>query len=67
MARGLTAKAALGLQRPHRILAAFNRMPVMSYSRTARLILLALATLLLLGGCGQKGPLYLPDEQQEEE
>jgi predicted small lipoprotein YifL len=36
-------------------------------TRTVRLIILALATLLLLGGCGQKGPLYLPDEKQEEE
>jgi predicted small lipoprotein YifL len=29
--------------------------------------LLVLATLVLLGGCGQKGSLYLPDEQQQEE
>jgi predicted small lipoprotein YifL len=36
-------------------------------TRTVRLIILALATLLLLGGCGKKGPLYLPDEKQEEE
>jgi predicted small lipoprotein YifL len=42
-------------------------MPAMSYTRTVRLTLLALAALLVLGGCGQKGPLYLPDEQQEEE
>jgi len=39
----------------------------MRYSRTARLTLLFLATLILLAGCGQKGPLYLPDEQPEEE
>jgi predicted small lipoprotein YifL len=39
----------------------------MRYSRTARLTLLLLATLVLLGGCGQKGPLYLPDEEQQEE
>ena len=38
----------------------------MRYSRTARLILLLLATLVVLGGCGQKGPLYMPDEQQED-
>jgi predicted small lipoprotein YifL len=29
--------------------------------------LLLLAALILLGGCGQKGPLYLPDEDQQEE
>ncbi|MGD8631109.1 MAG: lipoprotein [Gammaproteobacteria bacterium] len=39
----------------------------MRYARTARLTLLLLATLVLLGGCGQKGPLYLPDEEQQEE
>lgn len=39
----------------------------MGYSRTAKLTLLVLAALLLLGGCGQKGPLYLPDKQQEED
>jgi predicted small lipoprotein YifL len=39
----------------------------MRYSPLARLTLLVLATLVLLGGCGQKGSLYLPDEQQEEE
>ncbi|PAU77551.1 LPS translocon maturation chaperone LptM [Halomonas salipaludis] len=32
----------------------------------ARAALLALA-LLLLAGCGQKGPLYLPDDQQAAE
>jgi len=39
----------------------------MGNSRTAKLTLLVLATLMLLGGCGQKGPLYLPDKQQEED
>ncbi|MGD8630114.1 MAG: lipoprotein [Gammaproteobacteria bacterium] len=39
----------------------------MRYARTTRLTLLLLATLVLLGGCGQKGPLYLPDEEQQEE
>ena len=39
----------------------------MRYARTTRLVLLILASLILLGGCGQTGPLYLPDEQQEEE
>jgi len=39
----------------------------MRYSRTARLTLLLLAALILLAGCGQKGSLYLPDEQPEEE
>jgi predicted small lipoprotein YifL len=39
----------------------------MRYARTARLTLLLLATLVLLAGCGQKGPLYLPDEEQQEE
>jgi predicted small lipoprotein YifL len=39
----------------------------MRYSRTARLTFLLFAALLLLGGCGQKGPLYLPDEEQQEE
>jgi len=39
----------------------------MRYSYTARLTVLLLASLILLGGCGQTGPLYLPDEQQEEE
>lgn len=37
-------------------------------TRTKRLPLLLtlLATLLLtLGGCGQKGPLYLPDDAQQ--
>ena len=61
-----TAVPALGLQRSRRILAAIHRMPAMRYSRTARLILLLLATLVVLGGCGQKGPLYMPDEQQED-
>jgi len=39
----------------------------MIFSRTARVTCLLLATLILLGGCGQKGPLYLPDEEQQEE
>jgi predicted small lipoprotein YifL len=39
----------------------------MRNARTARLTLLLLAALVLLGGCGQKGPLYLPDEEQQEE
>ena len=39
----------------------------MRYARTAPLTVLLLATLILLGGCGQKGPLYLPDEEQQEE
>ena len=42
-------------------------MPAMRYSRTVRLTHLLLAALILLGGCGQKGPLYLPDEEQQEE
>jgi predicted small lipoprotein YifL len=29
--------------------------------------LLLIAALILLGGCGQKGPLYLPDEEQQED
>jgi predicted small lipoprotein YifL len=39
----------------------------MRYARTTRLTLLIIAILVLLGGCGQKGPLYLPDEEQQEE
>jgi len=39
----------------------------MRNSRTTRLTLLALALALLLGGCGQKGPLYLPDKDQRDE
>jgi predicted small lipoprotein YifL len=39
----------------------------MRHAHTARLLLLILTSLTLLGGCGQTGPLYLPDEQQEEE
>jgi predicted small lipoprotein YifL len=35
--------------------------------RLARLTLLVMAALILLDGCGQKGSLYLPDKQQEEE
>lgn len=33
-----------------------------------RLVLFVLATLAaaLVGGCGQKGPLYLPDESEED-
>ncbi len=27
-------------------------------------VALALAALLMLAGCGQKGPLYLPDDEQ---
>ncbi len=29
------------------------------------LLFAALATLSLLGGCGQKGDLYLPDQQEQ--
>lgn len=65
--RSNDGNTALGLQQSHRILAAFDRMPAMRYSRLARLTLLVLATLIALGGCGQKGSLYLPDEHQEEE
>lgn len=32
----------------------------------ARRLLALLSLLLLLGACGQKGPLYLPDETEEE-
>lgn len=32
----------------------------------AGLIVLALGSALLLAGCGQKGPLFLPDETQSE-
>jgi len=39
----------------------------MRVSRTARLTILLLASLVLLGGCGQKGPLYLPDEEPQEQ
>ena len=39
----------------------------MRNSRPVRLTMLVLATLILLGGCGQKGSLYLPDEQQGKE
>jgi len=39
----------------------------MSYLRTTRLTILLLASLVLLGGCGQTGPLYLPDEEQQEQ
>jgi len=39
----------------------------MRYLRLARLTLLVMVTLILLDGCGQKGSLYLPDKQQEEE
>lgn len=39
----------------------------MNRPRTTRLAILALAFALLLGGCGQKGPLYLPDEQEQQQ
>ncbi|MDF2182404.1 lipoprotein [Neptuniibacter sp. CAU 1671] len=29
------------------------------------LLSIVLGSLVLLGGCGQKGPLYLPDETQQ--
>ena len=38
----------------------------MRYSRTTTLTILLLASLVLLGGCGQTGPLYLPDEEPQE-
>lgn len=34
---------------------------------TARALLLAAGLALLLAGCGQKGPLYLPDDEQAAE
>ena len=33
---------------------------------TPRIMLLVACVLVLAAGCGQKGPLYLPDEAQEE-
>ncbi len=39
----------------------------MRVSRTTRLTILLLASLILLGGCGQTGPLYLPDEEPQEQ
>ncbi len=36
--------------------------------RLARWLLASLITaVLLISGCGQKGPLYLPDENQQQE
>jgi predicted small lipoprotein YifL len=36
--------------------------------RLVRWLLASMITaVLLISGCGQKGPLYLPDENQEEE
>lgn len=39
----------------------------MRHLRAKRCTLLVLMLALLLGGCGQKGPLYLPDKQQQDE
>ena len=39
-----------------------SRLPVLSL-----LLALACGHVLLLGGCGQKGPLYLPDEEEQEQ
>jgi predicted small lipoprotein YifL len=33
---------------------------------TPRLLLLACVLVLAAAGCGQKGPLYMPDEPQDE-
>jgi predicted small lipoprotein YifL len=35
--------------------------------RHTRHLLLLVTLLALLGGCGQKGPLYLPEEQEQEQ
>ncbi|TRW48269.1 cell envelope biogenesis protein OmpA [Aliidiomarina halalkaliphila] len=33
--------------------------------KRTKTIMLALITLFILAGCGQKGPLYLPDEPEQ--
>jgi len=35
--------------------------------RNLTLVTLALMAMLVVSGCGQKGPLYLPDSDQAEE
>ena len=35
--------------------------------RLSRTAVLALIAMCLMAACGQKGPLYLPDEQQDEQ
>ncbi|WP_194757437.1 LPS translocon maturation chaperone LptM [Aliidiomarina indica] len=35
--------------------------------KRTKTIMLALTTLLVLAGCGQKGPLYLPEEPEQTE
>lgn len=39
----------------------------MRHHRPARAACAAVALALLLGACGQKGPLYLPDEPADED
>lgn len=42
----------------------------MSYRQSSRVLYLVLALVTasaLLAGCGQRGPLYLPDETEEQE
>jgi len=63
----LSAIAALGFAAVTPYTGRFDRMPDMNRPRTTRLAILALAFALLLGGCGQKGPLYLPDEQEQQQ
>lgn len=36
-------------------------------STVLRRMLFALITVFVLAGCGQKGPLYLPDDNEDEE
>lgn len=56
----------LGLLQARRILAAHYRIDPMNHRHTRHLLLLV-TLLALLGGCGQKGPLYLPEEQEQEQ
>jgi len=47
------------------ILAALK--PAIHTTMRATALFLLLATLLALGGCGHKGPLYLPQPDQQQE
>jgi len=55
---------ALGLPHSHRILAALNQDSTMINTYLPRLLLLII-TVMLTGGCGQTGPLYMPDQTEE--
>jgi predicted small lipoprotein YifL len=61
---------ALGLSQAHRILAPSLPEHVMKNRLPARLLWLVLVlagTGIGLAGCGQKGPLYLPDERPQQQ